>query len=281
MVSRNDVIHMATAPPASLNEELVNKIAAIIGKSPYETRLRLTGKIPKIIANFDVLSQADSAAQKLRGLGLVVTVVSDSVLRRPWQKFRARSLKFEEQAITFYDRAGQSKRIETGDLFLILSAKMQHETQTEVTKTIKKLNITATLLTGGIPVTKKVEQKEIMKSYQNVNFIRLYGRTSPEPVVEIQQQNFDYSFLGSEMASSASANYVIAVRKISETFPRAIFDDSLIAPFGANMAATMAQDSIEANCKLIYWYHRAVSNTGASLQIQPGFRNPGALNPES
>jgi hypothetical protein len=269
MVARNDVIHVAAAPPASLNEELVNKLASIIGKSPYETRLRLTGKIPKIIVNFDVVPQAESAAQSLRALGLVVSVVSDSVLRKPWQIFRARSLKFEEQAITFYDRAGQSKNMEASALFLILSARMQHETQTEVTKIVKKLNITATLLTGGIPVTKKVKQKETSKSYQNINFIRLYGRMAPEPVVEIRQQNFDYSFLGSEMASSAAANYLIAVRKIREAFPQAIFDDSLVQPFGANMAATMAQDSIEANCKLIYWYHRAVGDIGTALQIRP------------
>ncbi len=271
MVSGNDVIHVAAAPPATLDEELVNKIAAIIGKSPYEARLRLTGKIPKIIANYDIVARADSAAQSLRALGLVVTVVSDSVLRQSWQIFRARSLKFEEQAITFYDRAGQSNRMEAGELFLIISARMQHETQTEVTKTERKLNITATLLTGGIPILKKVKKKETTRSHQNVSFLRLYGRTSPEPVVEIMQQNFDYSFLSSEMVSSASANYLIAVRKIREAFPRAIFDDSLTEPFGANIETTMAQDSIEASCKFIYWYHKAVSNTGTGLQVQQGY----------
>jgi hypothetical protein len=270
MVSGNEVIHVAAAPPAALDEELVKKIAAIIGKNPYETRLRLAGKVPKIIANYDMVALAKSAAESLRALGLVVTVVSDSVLRRPWQMFKARSLKFEEQAITFYDRAGQPNMMEAGELFLILSARMQHETQTEVTKTVRKLNVAATLLTGGIPITKKVKQKEISKSYQNVSFLRLYSKTLPETVVEIQQQNFDYSFLGSEMASSASANYAIAVRKIRESFPRAIFDDSLMELFGTNMTATVSQDTIETNCKLIYWYHLAVSNTSTSLQIRPG-----------
>jgi hypothetical protein len=270
MVSANDVIHVAAAPPAVLDEELVSKVAAIIGKSPYETRLRLTGKIPKIIANYNMVSLAKSAVDSLRELGLVVMMVSDPVLRQPWRLFRARSLESEGQTTTFYDRGGQALKMEAEDLFLILSARMQHETQQEVTKTVKKINVTWTVLSGGIPITKKVKQKEITKSYQNVNFIRLYGKASPEPVVEIQQQNFNYSFLGSEMASSASANYAIAVRRIREAFPGAIFDDRLIEPFGAKMATTMAQDSIEANCKLIYWYHKAVSDIGTSLQIRPG-----------
>lgn len=267
MVSGNDVIHVAAAPPAALDEELVKKVAAIIGKNPYETRLRLTGKVPKIIANYDMVPPAKSAAESLRALGLVVTVVSDSVLRKPSQIFKAHSLKFEEQAITFYDRGG-SKRIEAGELFLILGARVQTETQTEIAKTVRKLNVAVTLLTG-IPITKKVKQKEIRKAYQNVSFIRLYGRMSPEAAMEIMQQNFDYSFLGSEMVSSAAANYAIAIRKIREAFPRAIFDDSLMGPFGTNMTATVSQDTIETNCKLIYWYHLAVSNSSTSLRTQP------------
>jgi len=265
-----DVVHVAVAPLAALEEELVKKVAAVVGKNLYETRLRLTGKIPKIIANHDTLQQAESTAQSLRELGLVVIVFSDSELRKPWHIFKARNLKLEEQAITFCDRSGQARRMEAREAFLILSARMQAYTDTAVTKTTRKLNITATLLTGGIPITKKVKKETTVRSFQSESFIRLYGRTSPEPAVEIRQHDFDYSFLGPEMISSATANFSTAIRKIREAFPQAIFDDSLIEPFGANMPATMVQDTIEDNCKLIYWYHRAVSNVDTSIQTQLG-----------
>jgi hypothetical protein len=268
MAAGYDVVHVAVAPPAALEEELVKKVAAVVGKNLYETRLRLVGKIPKIIANYDTIQQAESTAQSLRGLGLVVIVFSDSELRKLWQIFKARNLKFEEQAITFCDRSGQARRMEAREAFLILSARMQAYTDTEVTKTTRKLNVTATLLTGGIPIIKKVKTKTTTRSFQTESFIRLYGRTSPEPAVEIRQHDFDYSFLGPEMISSATANFSIAIRKIREAFPQAIFDDSLIEPFGANMPATMVQDAIEDNCKLIYWYHRAVSSPGPPMQPQ-------------
>jgi hypothetical protein len=125
-------------------------------------------------------------------------------------------------------------------------------------------------LTGGIPIMKKVEKKTTARSFQTESFIRVYGGTSPEPVVQIPQHDFDYSFLGTEMVSSATANFGTAIKKLREVFPQAIFDDSLIEPFGANMPATMVQDSIESNCKLIYWYHQAVSNAGTSIQTQLG-----------
>jgi len=265
-----EVVHVAVAAPAVLDEGLVKKVSEIIGKNLYETRLRLTGKIPKIIANYSTMQLAELAAQILRGLGLIVIVFSDSELRKPWQIYKARSLKFEEQAITFIDRSGQARRMEANEAFLILSGKMEAYTEKETIKIVKKLNLGATLLTGGIPIHKKVEEKTVSRSFQNESFLRLYDRTSLELAVEIMQHGFDYSFLGTEMVASATANFSIAIKKIREALPQAIFDDRLIDPFGANMPTTMAQENIESNCKLIYWYHQAVSNAGTSVQTQPG-----------
>jgi hypothetical protein len=269
MMAGNEVVHVAVAPPAVLEEELVKKVAVVVGGNLYETRLRLTGKIPKIIANYGALQQAELTAQSLRGLGLVVIVFSDSEIRKPSQIFRARNLKFEEEAITFCDRGGQARRMEASETFLILSGRIQTYTETEVTKTKIKLNVAALLLTG-IPTVKKVKEKTTNKSFQTNSFLRLYYRTSPEPAVEMPQPDFDYSFLGTEMVSSAAANFSIAIKKIREAFPQAIFDDSLIGTSGANVPATMAQDNIEVNCKLIYWYYQALRNVGTSVQTQLG-----------
>ena len=269
-MAEHEVVHVAIAPPSTLDEEMVKKAAVIVAKNPYETRLRLTGKIPKIIANYDSMQMAESTARSLRELGLVAIVCTDSELRKSSQIFKARNLKLEEQAITFCDRSGQARRMEAREAFLILGGRMQTYTDTEVIKTTRKLNVTATLLTGGIPIMKKVEKKTTTRSFQTESFLRLYDRTSPELAVEILQHDFDYSFLGTEMASSSTANLNTTVAKIRNAFPQAIFDDRLVAPFGSDMHSTVPQESIEVNCKLIYWYHQAVSNLGSSAQNQLG-----------
>ncbi len=265
MVAGNEIVHLASAPLAKLDEEFVQKIAPVIGKSPYETRLRLTGKIPKIIANYSSMQAAQFAAESLRQMGLTVFVAPDFDLRKPPQLFRTYSLKLEPQAVVFNDRAGQSKRMEAGELFLIVSIKNQKHKETEVTTTKRKLNVPVTLLTG-LPVTKKVQEKSRSVAYYVESFLRLYGKTLAEPVVQINQDNFDYSFLGTEMAKSSPANYLAAIRKIRDAIPQAIYDDGLTEPLGANMPATMTQDAIEANCKLIFWYHQTV-NKATTLQI--------------
>ena len=260
-----EIVHVAIAPPATLEEELIKKVAAIIAKNPYETRLRLAGKIPKVIANYDTMQMAELTARSLRELGLVVIVCTDSELRKYSPRYKAHTLKFEEQAVLFWNRSGQERRMEASEVFLIISGRMQIYTETEVTTTVRKLNVTATVLTGGIPITKKVKEKTTDKSYQTESFVRLYGQASSEPIVEILQHDFDYSFLESEMASSSVANFNTIVKKIRGAFPKAIFDDRLVEPFGANISATMPQDNIEINCKLIYFYHRTMSGLGSSI----------------
>ena len=259
-----EVVHVAIAPPATLEEELIKKVAAIIAKNPYETRLRLAGKIPKIIANYATMQMAESTARSLRELGLVVIVCPDSELRKSSPRYKAHTIKFEEKAVLFWDRSGQTRQIESRDVFLVIKGRMQTYTEKEVTTTVRKLNVTATVLTGGIPITKKVKEKTTDKSYQTESFVRLYGQASSEPIVEILQHDFDYSFLESEMASSSVANFSTTVKKIRGAFPQAIFDDRLVEPFGANIPATMPQDNIEMNCKLIYFYHRTISGLGSS-----------------
>ncbi|MFC2050921.1 hypothetical protein ACFLTN_07100 [Chloroflexota bacterium] len=263
----HEVLHVAITPPPMLDEELVKKVAAIVAKNLYETRLRLTGKIPKIIANYADMQMAESTARSLRELGLVVVVFTESELRKSPQIYRARTLKFDEQAAMFWDRSGQARRVESREVFLIISGRMQICTETEVTTTVKKLDVTRTLIFGGgiIPIAKKVKEKTTNKSFQTESFVRLYGRTSPESVVELLQHDFDYSLLGVEMASSSVANFNTTVNKIRDALPEAIFDDRLVKPFGVDMSSAIPQDDIEMNCKLIYWYHKAVSNLGSSV----------------
>ena len=260
-----EVVHVAIAPPDRLEANLIKKVAAIVGKDLYGTRLLLAGKIPKIIAHYDTVQIAELTAQSLRELGLVAIVCKASELRKPSQRYRAHTLKFEERAVLFWDKSGQARRMETRNAFLIINGRMQTYTETEVTSTKMKFSLPATVATGGIPIWRRVKEKTRDKSLQTECFVRLYDRTLPEPSVEILQYDFDYSFLGAKMASSSLANFSTIVTKIRDTFPQAVFDDRLIEPFGVDIPSTTPRDNIEINCKLIYLYHQAMSDLGSSV----------------
>jgi hypothetical protein len=262
----HEIVHVAIAPPHTLEANLIKEVAAIVDKDLYGTRLLLSGKIPRIIAHYDTMQMAELTAQGLKALGLVTIVCKDSELRKPpTQRYRAHILKFEERAVQFWDKSGQARRMDSRKAFLIINGRMQNYAETESTSTRMKINWPATLLTGGIPIWRKVREETKDKSVQNECFLRLYDRMSPEPGVEILQYDLDYSFLGAEMASTSFANFSTIITKIRDTFPQAVFDDRLTEPCGVDIPFTTPSDNIEINCKLIYLYHQAMSSLGSSV----------------
>jgi len=245
-----DIVDVAVAPPKIFEADLVKKVAATVNKDLYTTRLLLAGKIPRIIAHYQTMQEAQSVAYDLRALGLVALVFSDSELHKTFpSSFRAHTLKLGKGEVIFLSRGGESKTMNADDVFLILKGTIQTTPEKETAKTRKELNLAATLLTGGIPIWRKVREKTKDASIQTEDFVRLYDRMSPGPSVEIYQFDFDYSFLGYRLASSSLVNLSKIVMSLRSTFPQAIFDYTLTAPF----------DDTEVNCRLIYLYHQAVS----------------------
>jgi hypothetical protein len=93
--------HVAVVPPTEIKLSLVREVAAILGRDLYGARLLLTGRLPKIVAHYQKLEQAESAAERLRALGLIVIVGSGAELSKPSEPFAAHTLKPEEGAVIF------------------------------------------------------------------------------------------------------------------------------------------------------------------------------------
>lgn len=260
-MSKRDIIHVAVAPPIALETPLIEKVAAIIKKDIYGTRLLLAGKIPRIVAHYQTTEIAESVAQSLMAQGLVTIVCIDSELRKPTVSFRAHTLKLGEGEVVFCDTGGESRIVKEEEVFLILKGTLRIQTEKVSTKTTMKFSLPATVLTGGIPIWRRVEEKTKDASVQIESFVRLYERSSPEPVVEFLQSGLDYSFLGAKMTPSSLTNLSAVVTELRNTFPQAVFDDRLTEPFKADLPFTTPDDDIGINCKLIYLYHRAVNRS--------------------
>ena len=213
------------------------------------------------MARYQTTQEAQAIVQSLNALGVVAFLFKDSERHKPsGGRFRAHSLKREEGKVIFRDNRGTERNVQAEDVFLILQGTMQTHSEKEITKTKIKLNVPMTLLTGGIPVWRRVKEKTTDVAVQSVCFIRLYERSSMEPGVEILQYNFDYSFLGQRMASSSLANLSATAQELREAFPRAAFDDRLLKSFAAGITSGSPEDSLETNCRLIYLYYQAVSS---------------------
>jgi hypothetical protein len=256
----HEIIHIAVAPPANLNADLVTSVAAIINAGISQTRLLLAGEVPKIVAHCDSMQVAESMIQNLRDMGLMAITCRDSELRQFPQTFKAQTLEFREREVLFRDSTGPEKRIAEDDVFLLLVGRAEACLEVEATTQKTKFSLSRTLLMGGIPVWRTVDEKTKTHSVQAECFARLYERKSASPSVDILQHHMNYSFLGAEVAMSSSTNFSTVVLGLRKTFPQVIFDDRLAKPSVLTISSSRVREGIEINCRLIYLFH-AVSSS--------------------
>ena len=259
-----EVVHVAVAAPNIPEPEVIKRAAAIVNKDPYQTRLLLSGGLPRLIAHYHNLQEAESTVRALRDLGLAAFVCKDSELRKPSKVFTAQTLEFLEGEAIFRNKGGQTKRIPSGDVFLILKGSLQTPAEEGTTVTRKEINWGATLLTGGFPISRTVKDKSSGVAAQVESLARLYNRESSEPAVQMLQHGMAYSFLGAQIAPSSAANFNTVVAKLQELFPRAIFDDRLSKSSRSDAPLARTPDDLELNCKLLYLYHKTKSGLSHS-----------------
>jgi hypothetical protein len=250
-------VHIGVMPPAALNEDMVKSAAEVLGKNVYDTRVLLSGEIPRIIAHYENMQMAGPVVHSLKELGIEAIAFNDSQLRQPPQFFKAYTLSTGTQEVLFKDRSGREKRMRDNEGFLIITGMIQTSTQTETVTTRKKLNITTTLLTGGIPIYKKVKEKTTTHSTESDQFLRLYSRRPDDPVVLITRHDMDYSFLGEKIDVSTRANFILTVAAIREAFPAALYNDMLSKPFKITSSPDRSLSDTEIQCRLIYEFSLA------------------------
>jgi hypothetical protein len=255
-----DIVYVAVLPPNVVETDQIRRVASTIDKDLYRTRLLLAGKIPKIIAHYSTLQAAELTVQSLRGLGITAIMCKDAELRKPSHSFRAHVLQFGQKEIMFRDKSGQFAKMQSIDAFLILPVRMETHEDTEVTRTRMKLNLPATLLTGGIPIRRRVTEKATGTSIHTERFVRVYDKKSSDSNVEIRQYDFDYSCLGPKIAPSSLANFSTLVARIRDAFPQAVFDDRLTGNFGIDLPSTTPWGKIDIICKLVYLFDQSSSS---------------------
>jgi len=258
----NEIYHIAVMPSTETSAGLLSQVAAIVAQPDYQIRLQLAGKVPKIVGHFREKSAAERAVLSLDELGLVAFAVTESELRRPVSpEIIPRSIKFEGDSATFASQDGKTVILNAGDIFLIVTGRRTTAIEeAAVEKSTMKVNVPATLLTGGIPVMKRVTLKRPESEKTTQQFVRLYRKTSDFPAIEARQFALDYSFLGDKMDPTATCNIAETVAELRRFFMGAYFNDSLVNGFVAETNRITGINIGEQSCLLLVRYYQTMAN---------------------
>ena len=210
--------------------ELVQALAAALGITAFEVRQRLIGGGPAVVARFADPHQAGTLAAKLRQCGVAAFVVDAAEVRGRGERFVVRRFELDAARLLVESIDGESAAIPYAEVELLLPAIGVTSQAETVTVTERKLSLGATIMTGGIPMMKKVERKEEVRAEEREKSLFLYAGS--RPVVVFRQNGMTYDGLGAAMKQSRELNFGHLTAELRRLAPAAAYDERLLQRAG-------------------------------------------------
>ena len=202
-------------------------LAGALGIMVFEARQRLIGGGPSVVASFAEQQQALELMEKLNRSGIKALVVDASLVRLRDCFNIVRRFKFAERCLKIETHTGHLEIVpylEIKLLFTGTSIVGYSETKTVVEK---KFSLGKTLLSGGIPMTTKVERQEEISSEESEQVLYLYSHNRPAAIFSLTGLNYDG--FGAEMKLSRNLNFAHLINQLRLHAPGAIFDERLLS----------------------------------------------------
>jgi hypothetical protein len=227
--------------------ELTQVLAGALGLTLYEARQRLIGGGPAVVASFADPQLAGALVAKLQQGGMAALVIDAGALRSGGGQRIVRRFVFGERSLNIQSGDGQTAEIPYREIDLLLPGTSITGYAEMVTVTERKLSLGKTLLSGGIPVTSKVERQETVKSEESEKVFYIYAGGRPQVV--FRQNSMTYDGLGAAMQMSRELNFAFLVAELRRLSPGAIYDDRLVGRGGQTRLLGPAQN-LEKNLDL-------------------------------
>ncbi len=177
-MAANDLIDIAITSNNEPNDELIQNLANILNQDLGHVRSIVASRDPRIIVQQTNLKEVEKILQQIENLGFISFSCEDNKLRKPFRFFKANAIEFGNKEIIFKDKATQLYRLQKENAFLIIKRILKTYEENEIITEVKKLNITATLMMGGIPIRRTEKRKATETTIKCEGIIRLFEKNS-------------------------------------------------------------------------------------------------------
>ncbi len=209
--------------------ELVRSLADALGVTVFEARQRVIGGGPAVVASFSDPGPAATLESKLAQQGIDALVL-DAAACSSASRFIVRRFELPESSLRIETGDGRSVKIPYSEIDVLLSGMSISGSVETRTVTERQLSLGKTLLSGGIPMTKKVAHQEEVTAEQRRKFLYLYaGERLP---VVFSQDGMTYDGLGAAKKLSREQNFSHLISELRRLSPNTLYDDRLLTRLG-------------------------------------------------
>jgi hypothetical protein len=206
--------------------ELIQALAGTLGITVFEARPRMIGGGPSVAGSFADPELAAALAQKLNQIGFATLVVDAASVRGRAGHFIVRRFELDERSLRIETGDGQRAEIPCAEIDLLLPGTSIVGYSETKTVTERKFSVGKTLLSGGIPLTKKIERQEEVATEERGKVLYLYA--GKRPPVFFSQNGMSYDGFGAAMKMSRELNFNHLVSELRRLSPGAGYDDRLL-----------------------------------------------------
>ncbi len=205
-------------------------LAADLGSTAYEERLKLAAGLPAIVLTSADPAPARALLGKLRARGHGAVSCDAAQVVASGSMVPLRRFAFEPDALVALDVP--DARLPYDDVLGIFRAShlMRAETRTESKG--KEFSAGRALLTGGLVLTKNVsrEEKNVIQEREQLCYVFRAGGDTPWL---LRERGTHYAGLGAATGPSSAQNFVATMTHLRKLAPRAVYDERLMNPRNA------------------------------------------------
>jgi hypothetical protein len=211
-------------------EDPARVLAGCLGLTVYEARQRMVGGGPAVVASFADPQQAVMLAAELGRSGLAAMVIDTGTLRGSSGRVIVRRFVFGERSVSIESEDGHSLELAFREVDLLLPGTRISGHEGTVTVAERKLSLGKTILSGGIPMTSKVERQERVASEESEKVLFVYADSRPQ--LMFRQNLLSYDGFGTAMKMSRELNFAYLSGELRRLCPDALYDDRLLSRVG-------------------------------------------------
>ena len=207
--------------------EVAEIIADTLGILTFEARQKIVGGGPTVLASFADRTQADELTVKLARAGVPAFVVGNEVLRSESNPLHVRRFVLKDQALQIESLDGELSDLNYDSIELLLVATgTSGQAQSTTAVTERKFSLGKTLLSGGVPMTKKVTNEQTVTTEERSETLWLYPSGQAAMIFDRAAMNYDG--LGKAMQLTRDLNFAYLKNELRRLAPQAIYDDRLL-----------------------------------------------------
>jgi hypothetical protein len=205
--------------------ELVQVLSHALGITPFEARQRISGGGPAVAAHFADPGHAQALAKRLNQAGLATLIVEAQEHHAKIGHLIVRRFALNQAALHIEQTDQQQQEIPYGEIDLLLMAASIVEYAEKKAVTGRKFSLGKTIMTGGIPMSKKVERQQEVTTEERSKVLYLYSGQRPPAIFSLN--NMIYDGLGKAMQVSREVNFTYLIKELRRLSPRARYDERL------------------------------------------------------